>query len=280
MNEELRPAYYDLPELTENEKKLPLAKYFTEYPMPRPNPLQQQLLDAGPMDPADAVPAERWLDILQPSGYRKVEYGYCMMPDGSGYYAEYYLSPPVIGQGMRPWYMKWMNHKSKSMLPGEGNLRYKLWMHLDHWDHHYVNGVDGTDGVWAKGSLDLGKSKIYSEEISHTVDLKEYGLTEEREKELKDAGCSFSAGYEDVEGGHHLVLRMNRPCPFGGMETIAHEWIGYYAKDGKILRDENTPCNEEMLKNILIHNTVEHAYTQLFLPPLYEEYHEQPMDAD
>lgn len=280
LTQELIPAFYDIPKLTETESHLPLAEYFRKYPMPRLNPLQRQLIDAGSMSVDDAVPAQNWLDVLQPTGYRKVEFGYCMMPDGSGYYAEYYTTSPLVSPEMMPWYIRWMNFKSKSMAEGEGNLRYKLWMPLDHWDHCYVNGIDDKDGAWSKGSLDIGKSGEYSEEISHPLDLKEYGLSDEREQALKDAGCRYSAGYEDVEGGHHLVLRLTRPSPFGGSETLGHEWIGYYAKDGKILRDEGTPCSEEYLKNVLIHNALEHAYTSVFLPSLYEKYHDKPLDAD
>jgi hypothetical protein len=274
--------YYKMPELATEEKKLPLAKYWEKYPLLMPPPLHRQLLDAGPMKLEDAVPAERWLDLLQIEGYRKVEYGYCMMPDSSGYYVEYYLTPPAVKREMRAWFGKWVNIKSKSMVPGQGNLRYKLWCPVDHWDHKFVNGTDGSDGIWAFGTLDLGKSgaKNGSAETSHSINLRDYGLTEKRENELKEAGCAVRAVYEEVEGGHHLVLSLTRPCPFGGTETLSHEWIGWYAKDGKIVRDEGTPVSEGYLKNVLEHNVVEHMHLPRFLPELYAEYHDKPMDAD
>lgn len=271
---------YDLPELSEEEKKLPLAKYYYDYPLHCIPPLQRQILEAGPMKVEDAVPAQRWLDILQPTGYRNIEFGYCMMPDGSGYYAEYFIIPEYATPEMRKWYMHWCNVRYKGMKEENGNLRYKIWMPLDHWEHKYVNGVDRTDGIYASGSLDLGASGINSWEVSHEIDLKEYGLTDELEQQLKDAGCFFSAAVEELEGGgHHLVLRLGRPCPFGGIEMFNHEWIGYYAENGKIIRDENTPVSEEYLKNVLMHNTVEHLHQPTFLPDLYAEYKDQPIDA-
>lgn len=276
--------YYNMPEFTPEEKKMPLMKYFTKYPLLTPPPLQQQLIDAGPMDPAAAIPVENWLDVLQPTGYKKVEFGYCMMPDGSGYYTEYYVTPPnVLTKEMMPWFTRWVNTKPKGTVEGQGNLRYKLWCPVDHWDHNYVNGVDGKDGVWAFGTLDLGKSGAQNgeAEIAYTLNLRDYGLTAEREEALKAAGCTFRALYEELEGpGHHLVLRLNRPCPFGGTEHINHEWMGFYPKDGKIIRSASTPVSEEYLKNVLIHNTVEHLHTLRFLPELYAEYHNKPMDAD
>ncbi|MCD8398697.1 MAG: hypothetical protein LUD12_16250 [Lachnospiraceae bacterium] len=274
--------YAVIPELSEEEKKLPLAKYFEEYPLLDPTPLECQLLDSGPMAVSDAVPAANWLDILQPSGYRKVEFGYCMMPDGSGYYAEYFVTPPSVTPEMMPWFLNWINYKSKNTPEGQGNLRYKLWYPPDHWEHTYVNGKDDKDGVWSFGTLDNGKSgaKNGSEEISYPLDLREYGLSEERIRALKEAGCTFSAACEKVEGGHHLVLRLQRPCPYGGTETFNHEWIGYCAQDGKIIQDKGTPVNEEYLRNVLIHNITEHHHLPRFLPKLYAEYHDKPIDAD
>jgi len=281
--------YYPQPELTLEEKKMPLAKFFEKYPLLKVPPLQKRLLDLGPMDPADAVPVENWLDFLQVEGYSNVDFGYCMMPDGSGYYEEYYVTQPgEITTEMSRWYTNWINYKSKSMVEGQGNLRYKLWCHLDHWDHAYVNGKDGTDGVWSLGTLDLGQTGLENsfEEIAYTINLREFGLTEEWEKELKDAGCTFRAAYEAVPGsdgllsGGHLLLGFQRPCAYGGREHFRREWIGYTVRNGQIVRAEGTPCSEEYLKNVLTHNIVEHMHTQRFLPELYAEYHDKPIDED
>lgn len=271
---------YEIPELSPEEKKLPLAKYYYDYPLYKVPPLQRQLLDAGPMNVGDAVAAERWLDILKPSGYQKVEFGYCMMPDGSGYYAEYFVIPPYVTPEMRKWYMSWCNIPYEGMDEKNGNLRYKIWMPLDHWEHKYVNGVNRKDGIWASGTMNLGAGGKRNWEVSHEIDLREYGLTEERIKELQEAGCFFSAAVEEIEGGgHHLVLRLGRPCPYGGIEMFNHEWIGYYAENGKVIRDENTFVNEEYLKNILEHNTIEHLHQPQFLPDLYTEYHDKEPNA-
>ncbi|MDR1801447.1 MAG: hypothetical protein LBQ95_06385 [Lachnospiraceae bacterium] len=275
---------YDQPDLTPEEKRLPLAKYFEKYPLLKLPPMQRQLLDAGPIDPADAITAENWLDSLQINGYWKANFGYCMMPDGSGYYVEYSVTAPnspVKGE-MNAWFVNWINFKSKGMAEGQGNLRYKLWCHPDHWDHAYVNGKDKKDGVWSFGTLNMGKTgaKNGSAEIAYEINLRDYGLSQEREDELKAAGCSFRASYEEVEGGGHLALSFNRPCIYGGTEHFKREWIGYTAKDGKIVRVPGTPCSEEYLKDVLIHNIVEHTHTQRFLPELYAEYHDKEMDAD
>ena len=276
--------YLKVPQLTKEEMELPVSRFYTDYKLYPPSPLLQQILDAGPMRVEDAIPIEHWLDHLRITGYPEVCYGYTMMPDGSGFYIEYSVSP-VSWQGKwRRWYGKWYNQYSKSMIKSQGNLRYKLWNPLDHWDHKFVNGEDDKDGVWSVETLDLGASGDPGKgvaAVSHNIDLREYGLSEERYKELLAADCRADACWEEFDGpGHHLVLRFSRPCPLGGRESINCEWIGYMAKDGKIVRDEETPVDGNYLKNVLIHNTIERQHLYDLLPDLYEAYGTLPMDED
>ena len=88
--------YYKVPELLPEEKAMPSSKYYTDYPLCPPGPLQQQILSAGPIAVEDAIPIEHWLDHLQVQGYPKVVYGYTMMPDGSGFYIVNNRFPRVI----------------------------------------------------------------------------------------------------------------------------------------------------------------------------------------
>lgn len=269
-----------LPELSPEEKKMPLAKYYL--PLDPPDPLRQQLIDAGPMDPKDAILAKNFLDLLMPPGvYSKVEHGYCMMPDGSGYIALYERSDPRVTPEMNGWYMRWMNFHSKSMVPGQGNLRYKIWMPLDHIDHSYVNGKDRSGGIRTLETLDLGAGSKPIESIHHRISVRDYGLSEEREKEYKDMGYSIRIAWESFEiPGSHFCFSVTRPCPLGGTETLSREWIGWRPVDGKLVRDEATPVDEAYLRNVVIHNIVEHAHLPKFLPALYAEYKDQPLDAD
>ncbi|MBQ9211628.1 MAG: hypothetical protein IJ188_04760 [Clostridia bacterium] len=273
--------------LTENEKKLPCARFFTDYPLHKPSPIYQQALDQGPMDPKDAIPAQEWLSLLDiaEKGYRDVMYGYCMMPDGSAFYIEYSTSPVTWQGKWRRWYGNWYNRYSKSTKPEEGNIRYKIWNPIEHWDHRFINGKDDSEGVWSHETLDVGKTGDPSKgipQISYRMNLREYGLSEEREAELAAKDVRVEGFWEEFPGhpGHHLVLRFSRPCPLGGRESVNCEWLGYYPKDGQILRDESTPCSEEMVKNILIHNTIERQHLYEVLPDLYEAYKDKDLDED
>ena len=46
------------------------------------------------------------------------------------------------------------------------------------------------------------------------------------------------------------------------------------------MRDYSTKVSEEYLKTVVIHTLVEWEHLYTFLPDLYAEYKDQPMDAD
>lgn len=276
---------YDIPKLTPEEERLPVSKYYTDYPLHGPNPLYSQLLDQGAMDPKDALPVENWLDLLTVDRYFKVEYGYCMMPEGYGYIANYSVLPGNITPEMRMWYVRWLNIHSKNLPEGCGNIRYKLWNQMDHIDHGLVNG-DMKQGIYTLERLDMGRLEdgpaIRS--IRHNFDVRDYGFPEEKYEELQKAGVAITSCWESFDcPGSHLVLSVTRRCPLGGTETCSREWIGYRAENGKIVRDPETPdfmlC-EQYLRDVQIHNTVEQQHLATFLPSLYAEYKDLPRDAD
>ena len=277
------------PELSPEEKALPLAKYY-DLPLYPPGPREQQIIDSCPIDPTLAIKAENFLDLLQPAGYRKVEYGYCMMPDGSGYIATYTVYPNNCTPKMLAWWFHWLNVYAKNMPKDKGNIKYKIWNPADHFDHGYINGKDRTDGIYTVETLDLGQGEEASYTIRHPFNLRDYGLTEQKERALKEAGCWVDCAYESFHTvseprvqlpGTHLCLTLSRPNPLGGMEKLTREWIGYGVKDGKVFFDESTPASmlcEEYLRKVLIHGTVEAQQLSIFLPELYAEYHDKPDD--
>jgi hypothetical protein len=278
------------PELSPEEKKLPLAKYYN-LPLTPPGPLQQQIIDyCCPIDPKLAVKAENFLDHLLPTGYAKQEYGYCMLEDGTGYLAVYTTyqncTPQMLG-----WWFRWLNIHSKNMPEGKGNLKYKIWCPPDHIDHIFINGKDKWGGVGTVESLDLGGGEEKTFTIRHAVNLRECGLTEKKEKALNEAGSWVDCAYETFQTwpdygpmpGSHLQLTQSRMSPVGFMEKRTREWIGWRVENGKVIRDWNTPVEmltEKYLKKVIIHATVEAQQLSKFLPELYAEYKDKPDDAD
>ncbi|MBQ9721129.1 MAG: hypothetical protein IJV64_10605, partial [Oscillospiraceae bacterium] len=259
-------------------------KYFYKYPLHYPNPVEMQIIETmNPRPVEEAIQPQDFMRLLKPYGYDKYELGYCMFPDGSGYVATYRVRPPHITAEMERWYRNWRNLKSKSMVPGHGNLRYKIWNYADHFDHYYVNWKNGAEGIHTTESLDMGQGDRMYDTIRHEFPLRDFGMTDEWMAELKAAGCQLTdhGSYETFdEPGTHLCLSYSRPCPQGGIETRSREWIGWRPENGKLVRDPATKCDLDYLKKVVIHTLVEWEHLYTFLPELYAEYKDQPMDAD
>lgn len=277
-------SYSKLPELFPEEKEMPLAKYYYNYPMKDlTNEIKEEILGSA-MDPADAIKPENFIDWLLPCGqYLKKENGYCMMEDGTGYIATYMKIPADIDVKKMFWYMNWLNVHSKSMVLGHGNLRYKIWNPADHWDHYFVNWTDASDGIHTTESLDLGEKDRKYNTIRHSFPLRDYGLTEEKIALLKTSGCPVkeASDWESFdEPGAHLTLGQIRPCPEGGFERRSVEWIGWRPSNGKLIREPRTKCDEEYLRKVAYHTLIEWYHMLDFINDLYEEYHDQPIDAD
>jgi hypothetical protein len=276
------------PELSPEERRMPLAKYY-DLPLYPPGPRESQLLDHCPIDPKLALKVENLADHLQPTGYGKVEYGYCMMHDGSGYMAMYAVYPNCAPK-MMGWWFRWLNVHPHDQPEGTGSLKYKIWCPPDHFDHGFINRKDGADGIWSIESIDLGRGedKVYF--LRKPLDPKEYGLTKKREKELQEAGCWIdfaTVTFHSPEAPHkaypgtYLWLTLSRNCPQGGMEKCTRLWIGYGAKDGEIYFDKTTPSSmlcEKYMRTFQIHTTVEHQHLAKLLPELYAEYSDRPDD--
>ena len=277
-------SYLTKQKLNNVEELMPLAKYYNDYPMHDLSKEVKDVIFGQPMNWEDAVPAERFLDWLLPKGeYNDHENGYCMFPDGSGYIATYMQIPDDVDVKKIFWYLNWMNIHPKSQPAGTGNLRYKICTPADHWDHYFINWEDKSEGIHTTESLDLGEGDRQNDTIRHPFNLREYGLTQERIDALKASGLNVNevSDWESFdEAGSHLTLGQIRPRPDGGWERRSVEWIGWRPKNGQIVRDARTKCDEAYLRKVAYHTLIEWYHLMTFINDLYEEYHDLPMDAD
>lgn len=165
------------------------------------NPLKTQLLTKGQMDVSEVVKAEDWLDALKPGKYRRIVYGYSVLPDGTGFYTDYVMTPHETTSEMIRNFEQPVNEKAE------------------------------------------------------VLDLKAYGLTDEAAAELEAADVTYDAKCEELEnGGHRIVLNFTWPNFHASRDAFTLSWIGYKAQDGKIVRDEETRVDEEVVKNLLLEN--------------------------
>ncbi len=283
MNSE-RKLITERQKLFPEEEQMPLVKYFYDYPFRELPDDVRDVIYGPPMDPNDAVKPENFTDWFKPCGeYEKVELGYCMLDDGVGYVCTYMRIPDDVDRGKMSWYMGWLNHRSKSMIPGHGNLRYKIWNPADHYDHYYVNWHDDSDGIFTTESLDIGKGDRKYNTIRHPFSLYDYGWTKEKNQALIDSGCppKDTGDWESFDTpGAHLAIAQIRPTADGGAERRSVEWIGLRPENGKLIREYDTFCDEEYLQKVANHTLIEWYHMTSFINDLYAEYHDKPIDAD
>ncbi|MDR1765802.1 MAG: hypothetical protein LBR77_06900 [Lachnospiraceae bacterium] len=278
-------AYDTLQKLYPEEEKMPLARFYYDYPMKDLPKELKDLVLGPPVDCRDVVKPEDFINWLKPLGeYEKVENGYCMFPDGSGYIATYFKIPDDVEAKKLFWYLNWLNIYPKSAVYGHGNLRYKIWNPADHFDHYFVNWKDTTEGVFTTEHLDLGEGERYYDTIRHPFNLREYGLTQERIDELTASGISVkeTSDWESFdEPGAHLTMGQIRKRADGGFERRSVEWIGWRpGKDGQVVREPRTQCDEAYLRKVGYHTLLEWYHLMDYINDLYDTYSVLPADAD
>lgn len=107
-------------QLSEQEKNRSYKKYFDMDMAKQPAELLE-IINNGPINPADATKIENMDDLLKPS-YLKTEVGYCVMEDGTAFVANLTKMPGVTKE-MFDWWFAWH---------GLEPLRYKIWDRDDH----------------------------------------------------------------------------------------------------------------------------------------------------
>lgn len=268
------------PELSPEERSLSISKYY-DLPFLDLDPVRQQILDAGPINPAAITPHDCLTDLIRLEGYVPgSDYGYCMLEDGSGFVATYNVFHNSTME-MLKWWFPWMNTKASNQPEGCGNIKYKVWCPYGHFDHGEATDGEGRLVPRACEALDLTLDGDPADNIyMHDLDPMDFGLSAERKAELDAAGVIYGISYETFDyPGMHLCMSMMRPCPTGGIEAFGREWMGYGVRDGRIVREPQTPVDEAFLKKVVKHCSLEMQHLDQILPLLYAEYKDRPADA-
>lgn len=238
-------------ELTETEKREPLAKYFY-MPMAKPDQALVDSVNKGPINPERALTFDHLNDLLKP-GYLPSEIGYCILPDGTGYVSSMVKMPEVTVE-MLDWWFTW--HQLDP-------IRYKIWDHYVHYDIK-VNDKDRTKLL--SDSLPIrqrnwGVTHIVNEDIGvgageiqiNFVSPMEFGFDMDQFKEPNAATAICAMGVAKMV---HIARPMN-----GGIELRSRFWFAANAHVPIVL-----------LKGLNYHALDEYSNLAAILPSLYKEY--------
>jgi phloretin hydrolase len=266
-------------DLTLEEKAKPYAKYFYRQPA-APDPARVAAMD-NPMDPVKALPIERINDLLNP-GYFEVEAGWCVLPNGAGYIANYTPMPGVTIE-MINWWFAWHSLE---------DLRYKIW-----WpDGHF--GISLSDRDRTK-VLDPNRTMIQKfQGLTHYV-LENVGGPSAEKIAIsfmapEDVGFDMArfkspyVGTIAAANGSALLLNPPPGAPNfktpafmihfireipGGIEFRTRFWMGYHVLNKKpfLLIPKGIRVPDEVPAGLARHNVCEYANLASFLPEIYAE---------
>jgi len=266
-------------DLTPEENARPYSKYFYRQPS-APPPERLAAMDK-PIDSSKALPIENLNDLLNP-GYFEIEAGWCLLPNGAGYVANYTPMPGVTVD-MFNWWFAWH---------GLEDLRYKIW-----WpDGHFAVSLKDRDRAKV---LDPNRSMLQKVQgITHFVIENTGGPCAEKIaisfKAPEEVGFDMSrfkspnVGTVVTANGAALMLnpppgvpRHKAPALMihfireiqGGVELRTRFWLGYHIleKIPHFLLPKGVNIPEMGPAGLARHNVLEFTNLASFLPELYEE---------
>lgn len=268
------------PNLTEQERKLPYAKYFDWKHGPEDALAVAEFQADRALDPEACMTPMQVNDLTAP-GELPVEYGCCVMPDGSGFIANRIRMPSVTPE-MFAWFLTWFAFE---------NARYKIWWPESHYgvsssESDQAKLLDPRRACWGKlrGTTrevleDMGNGP---EKIRMTYILpEEFGFDMSKfPQEPQEAFVSIPLGGPMDAPSQNLLCHYFMAHPDGGGVLRTRFWVGWGMVNGeKVLTlPAGAHVPKQILRNMWWHNIQEFSRLRDLLPLLYEELHDKPLD--
>lgn len=246
--------------LTVEEKALSYSKYYY-MEMAKPDQAMVDRVNQGPIDPKDALRIQDLNDLLNP-GYLASEFGYCVMPDGSGYISNITKMPGVTPE-MFDWWFLWH---------GLHPLRYKVWDPDDHFDVRVSDedrrrlldpNIPMRERIWGVKHYikeDVGLGHVF-EPIADFQSPEEFGFDMKRFKSPNVETAICAGGFMC-----HFIRKIER-----GVELRSRFWLGWTVVDKKPVRIEGAEWPESDVKGATLHNIKEFTNLAKILPLIYAE---------
>lgn len=254
-------------ELSDQERKLSYSKYY-DFPMTDISDEKKDIIRQGPMSNIYGLPIERRSELFS-SGYQKVETGYCIMPDGTGYVANLTIMPGVTPE-MFEWWFAW--HALE-------DLRYRIW---DPEDHFYARQQDVEKVLDSKVPMrekTWGTTHLIMEDVGlGASDLtlsffypSELGFDESRVG-TKDCATLISAMGHSPDAVDAVMTHFVRETE-DGIELRSRFWIGYSVENGNVIKviPDGVELPAMVAKSLLNHCMKEFTHLATILPQVYRE---------
>ena len=272
--------------LIPEELALSYSKYWF-WKWPEKNPLSQELM-REPMDEKDMLPFTE-IDRLLDPGYQAREQGWCVSSDGLGYHADYIWMPGVTVE-MIDWWFVWHFSAPKTVPAGNGNLRYKIWNPNEHVDTGFSDEASRLRAI--DESIPMRERRYGAKNFIHeTLDGGEGDnvlfLTAECHDPV-DFGFDARRLQDPASGTVIAGITTNMHCPtiyqfrpYGdGVEMRVRDYFGVdYVEGTGLVRTPGFTADPVQVYNSAQHILAEYPNLARFLPQLYAEERNKPIDA-
>lgn len=253
--------------ITEEEKKLPYAKYYFREMAAIP----QEKLDIwqAPMaDPALATPIERRNDFLDDKDI-KLAVGFTVAPNGTGFVANATFMPGVTPE-MIDWWFGWHSVGS--------DLRYKIWDPEDHYYAKAMNAAYVLDPAVPNNEKTWGVTHDILEDIGLGPDPLKLTFKKPADlgydmSKIGTPTCSTMVCAVGVSGSP-AVMTHKAVAAEGGIWFKSHFWMGYGLNEqGEIVKlvPDGASVPEMVPRALFGHNIKEFTNLAAILPELYAE---------
>ena len=250
--------------LTDEEKNLPEAKYYTTNMGPIPHSVMAAY-NSGPPDPMQSLKFEDVNEMLKP-GYLAVEDGYCITDDHIGFVACMTEFPNAKPE-MFDWWFWW--HQVK-------DIRYKIWDPKDH------GGVSSQfsdklmdDALTAQekyiNNISYACERVHDEFMTIEIEFVEpekfgFEISKFKEADVGPVVCA-KAGISGMPikpvAMVHLIRKTGSGC-----EMRSRFWLGQFVD--KELRKAFIEL--ETAAGTMLHCAEEYNHLASFLPEIYKEF--------
>ncbi len=244
-----------IPDLNEEEKKSPYARFYYEPIIPPATNVVAALQPGKEMNPSLALLPQNIGKLFVP-GSLKVDTGYCVLPDGTGFSVVHTKGPDITLE-MEQWWGTWFKLSEHSY------VNYKIWMP----SLHFTHGMP----IWE--DLGWGPIKIY---ITKPVTYDTLNLPAPPKK-LNSKFLSLSGGVFTIvpdapdESTYFATLVHYVTHGDDGLNVITCVWSGVHILDGTAVRmigkKERIPL--EYVRLFACHNAWEFARKMQLLPRLH-----------
>ncbi len=254
-------------ELSEKERKFSYSKYY-DLPMTEISEEKKYIIQQGPMSYMDGLTIERRTELFLP-GYQKVETGYCIMADGTGYLANLTKMPGVTPE-MFEWWFAW--HALE-------DLRYRIWDPEDHFYARQQNLEKVLDPKVPMREKTWGTTHLIMEDVglgASDLTLKffypsELGFDESKVGTKDCAALICAMGHSPVAVNAimtHFVRETEE-----GTELRSRFWIGYRLENGNVIKviPDGVEVPVVVARSLLNHCMKEFTHLAAILPQVYKE---------